>query len=109
MPALVELFFSHVLPWLVIALMGGAWTTFRKVDKLQNDLAILTRDCHQLTLMVDAKWKDVDERVKEDIRDLKSQIDYISRNNVTRDELERYLKHLNDTINRLSDTLKELL
>ena len=109
MPDLTAWFFEHIVPWLLIGVLGGAWATFRKVDKLQNDMTVLTRDCHQLAMTVDNKWKDVDERVKEDIAELKNQVEYITRNHVSREELNQYLSQLNATVSRLSETLNKFL
>lgn len=109
MPDLTLWFFDHIMPWLLIGVLGGAWATFRKVDRLQSDMAILKRDSHQLTTTIDNKWKDVDERVKEDIADLRSQVEYIIRNHISREELNQYLTQLNATVSRLSETLNKFL
>lgn len=109
MPEVTVWFTTHILPYILIAACGGAWATIRKVDKLQHDLSIMTRDCHQLTATVDSKWKLVDERIKEDIIAMKKQIDYITRNHVSREELNHYLSQLNNTVSRLSETINKFL
>lgn len=109
MPDLITWFFNYILPWFTIAVFGGAWGVFRKVDKLRNDLAVLTKDCHQLTEMVNDKWREVDTRVRQDLDSLKKQVDYMANNNISRDEFKQYIDMLNSTVDRLSETLNRLL
>ena len=56
MPDPIAWFFNHILPYLAVSIIGGAWLTFRKVDKLGVELQKLTSDYHHLTLIIDDKW-----------------------------------------------------
>lgn len=100
---------NHILPWLIIAIVGGAWKAFTKITVLEKNLEVLTRDTHRITEAIDIKWREVDTRVREDIDDLKVKIDYISRNNVSREELNQYLSQLNSAVTRISNTLDKFL
>lgn len=109
MPDPIAWFFNHIVPYLAVSIIGGAWLTFRKVDKIETELQKLTADYHHLTLIIDDKWKNLDEKVKEDINEVRAKLDYIQKHNVTRDELNQYLQQLNITVSRLSETINKLL
>lgn len=109
MPDPIAWFFNHIVPYLAVSIIGGAWLTFRKVDKIETELQKLTSDYHHLTLIIDDKWKHLDEKVKEDINEVRAKLDYIQKHNVTRDELNQYLQQLNITVSRLSETINKLL
>lgn len=102
-------FIEKILPYLTIAVISGAFVVYRKVDKLHHDLAVLTKDCHQLATAVESKWKDMDTRVRDDIVELREQIDYMTRNHISRDELNQYLSQLNTTVSRLAETLDKFI
>lgn len=109
MPDPISWFFNHILPYLAVSIIGGAWLTFRKVDKLGVELQKLNSDYHHLTMLIDDKWKHLDEKVKEDINEVRDKLDYIQKHNVSRDELNQYLQQLNITVSRLSETINKLL
>lgn len=109
MPDPIAWFFNHIVPYLAVSIIGGAWLTFRKVDKIETELQKLTSDYHHLALIIDDKWKHLDEKVKEDINDVRAKLAYIQNHNVTRDELNQYLQQLNITVSRLSETINKLL
>lgn len=109
MPDPIAWFFNHILPYLAVSIIGGAWLTFRKVDKLGAELQKLNSDYLHLSSIVEDKWRHLDEKVKEDINELRSKLDYIQKHNVSRDELNQYLQQLNITVSRLSETINKLL
>ena len=109
MPDLIQWFFQHILPYLTISIIGGAWLTFRKVDEVRKDLHLLSSDYQHLLSNIDTKWKHLDEKVKEDINEVRDKLDYIQKHNVSRDELNQYLHQLNITVERLSETINRLL
>lgn len=102
-------FIEKILPWITIAICGGGFTLFRRVDKLHHNVSSLMRELHQMTEIVERKWRDIDANMREDVKDLKAQIDYISKHHVSRDELNRYLANLNSTVDRLQETLNKFL
>jgi len=109
MPDLIQWFFNYILPYLAISIIGGAWLTFRKVDKLGVELQKLHSDYLHLSSTIDDKWHRLDEKVKEDINELRSKLNYIQKHNVSREELNQYLQQLNITVSRLSETINKLL
>ena len=109
MPDLIKWFFDHILPYLAISIIGGAWFTFRRVDTLRAELKTLTSEHNHLSLKVDDKWKHLDEKIKDDINEVRDKLDYIQTHNVSRDELNQYLQQMNTTVARLSETLNKLL
>ena len=109
MPDLITWFFNHILPYLAISVIGGIWLTFRRVDKLGVELQKLHSDYLHLSSIVDDKWHHLDEKVKEDINELRSKLNYIQKHNVSRDELSQYLQQMNSTVSRLSETINKLL
>lgn len=109
MPDLIKWFFDHILPYLTISIIAGAWLTFRKVDNLHSDLKSLTSEHNHLSLKIDDKWKTLDEKIRDDINEVRDKLDYIQKHNVSRDELNQYLHQLNTTVERLSETINRLL
>ena len=109
MPDLVQWFFDHILPYLTISIIGGAWFTFRRVDEVRKDLQLLTSEYQHLLSIIDTKWKHIDEKVKDDINDVRAKLDYIQTHTVTREELNQYLQQVNTTVARLSETINKLL
>ena len=109
MPDLIKWFFDHILPYLAVSIIGGAWFTFRRVDTLRADLKSLASEHNHLSLKVDDKWKHLDEKIKDDINEVRDKLDYIQTHNVSRDELNQYLQQMNTTVARLSETLNKLL
>lgn len=109
MPDLIKWFFNHVLPYLTISVIGGLWMTFRKVDEIRKDLHLLSSDYQHLRSNIDTKWKHLDEKIKDDINEVRAKLDYIQTHTVTREELTHYLQQLNTTITRLSETINRLL
>ena len=109
MPDLIKWFFDHILPYLTISIIGGAWFTFRRVDTLRAELKTLTSEHNHLSLKVDDKWKHLDEKIRDDINEVRDKLDYIQTHNVSRDELNQYLHQLNITVSRLSETINRLL
>lgn len=109
MPDLIKWFFDYILPYLAISIIGGAWLTFRRVDKLHAELKNLSTEYNHLSIIVDDKWKRLDDKIKEDISEMRDKIDYIQTHNVSRDELNQYLQQLNVTVERLSETINRLL
>lgn len=109
MPDLIKWFFDHILPYLAISIIGGAWFTFRRVDTLRAELKTLTSDYQHLLTNIDTKWKHLDEKIKDDINDVRVKLDYIQKHTVTREELNQYLQQVNSTVTRLSETLNKLL
>ena len=93
MPDPLLWFVEKILPWITIAICGGGFTLFRRVDKE----------------IVERKWKDVDANVREDVKELKAQIDYMTKHHISREELNQYLSNLNSTVDRLTDTLNKFL
>ena len=63
----------------------------------------------RLPEIVERKWKDVDANVREDVKELKAQIDYMTKHHISREELNQYLSNLNSTVDRLTDTLNKFL
>ena len=109
MPDLIKWFFDYILPYLAISIIGGAWLTFRRVDKLRAELKNLSTEYNHLSTVVDDKWKRLDEKIREDINEMRDKIDYIQTHNVSRDELNQYLQQLNITVSRISETVNKLL
>lgn len=109
MPDPIVWFIEKILPWITIAICGGSFTLFRRVDKLHHNLDTVTRDFHHLTTIVERKWQEVDAQLKDDVKDLKEQIDYMSKNHISREELNQYLTMLNNTVERLTKTLDKFL
>ena len=109
MPNLTQWFFNYILPYLAISVIGGLWMTFRRVDEVRKDLQVLSSEYQHLFSNIDTKWKLLDEKVKDDINDVRAKLDYIQTNTVTRDELNQYLQQVNITVARLSETLNKLL
>ena len=109
MPDLIKWFFDHILPYLAISIIGGAWFTFRRVDTLRAELKTLTSEHNHLSLKIEDKWKHLDEKIKDDINEVRDKLDYIQTHNVSRDELNQYLQQMNTTVARLSETLNKLL
>ena len=83
--------------------------TFRKVDEVRKDLHLLSSDYQHLLSNIDTKWKHLDEKVRDDINEVRDKLDYIQKHNVTRDEMNQYLHQLNLTVSRLSETINKLL
>ena len=109
MPDLIKWFFDHLLPYLAVSIIGGAWLTFRKVDKLGVELQKLHSDYLHLSSIVDDKWGHLDQKIRDDINEMRDKLDYIQKHNVSRDELNQYLHQLNNTVSRLSETINKLL
>lgn len=109
MPDLVQWFFNYILPYLTISVIGGLWLTFRRVDEVRKDLQLLTSEYQHVLSIIDTKWKHIDEKVKDDINDVRAKLDYIQTHTVTREELNQYLQQMNTTVARLSETLNKLL
>lgn len=109
MPDPLFWFVDKILPWVTIAICGGGFTLFRRVDRLYHSMSTLTKDFHQMTEIVEKKWRDVDANLREDVKDLKSQIDYMAKHHISRDELNQYLANLNITVDRLAQTLNKIL
>ena len=109
MPDLIKWFFNYILPYLTISVIGGLWLTFRKVDEIRKDLHLLSSDYQHLISNIDTKWKHLDEKIKDDINDMRTKLDYIQKHNVTREELNQYLQQMNSTVSRLSETINKLL
>lgn len=109
MPDLIKWFFDHILPYLAVSIIGGAWFTFRRVDTLRADLKSLSSEHNHLSLKIEDKWKTLDEKIRDDINEVRDKLDYIQSHNVSRDELNQYLHQLNITVSRLSETINRLL
>lgn len=109
MPDPIKWFFDHILPYLAISIIGGAWLTFRRVDKLRAELKTLTSEYNHLSIKVDDKWEHLDEKIRADINEVRDKLDYIQTHNVSRDELNQYLHQLNITVSRLAETINRLL
>lgn len=109
MPDLIQWFFNYILPYLTISVIGGLWLTVRKVDEVRKDLQLLSSDYQHLLSIIDTKWKHIDEKVKDDINDVRAKLDYIQTHTVTREELNQYLQQMNTTVARLSETINKLL
>lgn len=109
MPDLLLWFIEKILPWITIAVCGGGFTLFRRVDKLNHNVTTLTKDFHRMTEIAERKWKDVDDNVREDVKELKTQIDYMTKHHISRAELNQYLSNLNSTVDRLTNTLNKFL
>lgn len=109
MPDLIQWFFDHILPYLTISVIGGAWFTFRRVDTLRADLKNLASEHNHLSLKIEDKWKILEEKIRDDINEVRDKLDYIQTHNVSRDELNQYLHQLNLTVSRLSETINRLL
>ena len=100
---------EKILPCITIAVCGGGFTLFRRVDKLNHNVTTRTKDFHQMTELAERKWKDVDDNVREDVKELKTQIDYMTKHHISRAELNHYLSNLNSTVDRLTNTLNKFL
>lgn len=109
MPDLAQWFFNYILPYLTISVIGGIWLTFRRVDEVRKDLHLITSEYQHLRSNIDSKWKHLDEKIKDDINDVRDKLDYIQTHTVTREELSQYLQQMNSTVARLSETINKLL
>lgn len=109
MPDLIQWFFTYILPYLTISVIGGLWLTFRRVDEVRKDLHLLSSDYQHLLSTIDTKWKHLDEKIKDDINDVRAKLDYIQNHTVTREELNQYLQQINTTVARVYETLNKLL
>lgn len=106
---MLDWFINHIAPYLTISLIGGAVMGYNKIQTLSHAVSQLRTEIADKHSRNHEHIGILEQQLSSDIDSLRKDIEYLTRNNVSRDELNTYLRQIDAIVVRVSDTLARLV
>lgn len=105
----LDWFINHILPWIFIGTISGFIYVYNEVNRIKQQL-IASMD--RTTSLADSNKERItglDRQIRKDLADLRADVEYMSRNNVSKGEMDRYLVQLNSVVERITANINKLI
>lgn len=105
----VDWFVNNILPWLFMGTISGFIYIYNEVNRIKIQL---TNSMDRTVSLADSNKERIvglDRQLRKDLADLRADVEYMSRNNVSKGEMDRYLVQLNSVVERITANINKLI
>ena len=109
MESALDWFINHILPWVFIGSVTVFIYNYNEIKRLGSLITNHVDRADSASAANKERITSLDLQLRRDVADLRADVEYLSRNTVSRPEMERYLNQLNGVVERISNNLDKLL